>query len=152
VVRETRRVKHPTGDGATAVEQARGRFAVLEQNYRYDLLTPAKLLEKHVGKRINVYRYNDKTRSEEKREAEVLSVEWRHAAHRRSHHQASGTLRLCRRARVCSDFECEVREVGREADHVHLLIGYPPKVATAKHSTQGLPRRMKDAVSAPEIR
>jgi hypothetical protein len=50
-------------------------FEVLEQNYRYDLLTPAKLLEKHVGKTITVYRYNEKTGIDEKKTAEVLSVE-----------------------------------------------------------------------------
>ncbi len=50
-------------------------FEVLEQNYRYDLLTPAKLLEKYVGKQIAVYRYNERTGSEEKKTAEVLSVE-----------------------------------------------------------------------------
>jgi hypothetical protein len=50
-------------------------FDVLEQNYRYDLLTPAKLLEKHVGKTISVYRYNEKTGLDEKKQAEVLSVE-----------------------------------------------------------------------------
>lgn len=51
------------------------RFEVLEQNYRYDLLTPAKLLEKYVGRSVNVYRYNEKTGTEEKKLAEVLSVE-----------------------------------------------------------------------------
>jgi hypothetical protein len=51
------------------------RFDVLEQNYRYDLLTPAKLLEKYVGKQISVYRYNQRTGSEEKKTAEVLSVQ-----------------------------------------------------------------------------
>jgi hypothetical protein len=51
------------------------RLRVLEQNYRYDLLTPSKLLEKYVGKKINVYRYNDKTGVDEKKAAEVLSVE-----------------------------------------------------------------------------
>ena len=50
-------------------------FDVLEQNYRYDLLTPAKLLEKHVGKTIRVYRYNESTGKEEQKTAEVLSVE-----------------------------------------------------------------------------
>jgi hypothetical protein len=51
------------------------RLEVLEQNYRYDLLTPAKLLEKYVGRSITVYRYNEKTGAEEKKTAEVLSVE-----------------------------------------------------------------------------
>ncbi len=50
-------------------------FEVLEQNYRYDLLTPAKLLEKYVGKQIAVYRYNERTGSEEKKVAELLGVE-----------------------------------------------------------------------------
>jgi hypothetical protein len=48
---------------------------VLEQNYRYDVLTPGKLLEKYVGRAITVYRYNEKTGTEEKKTAEVLSVE-----------------------------------------------------------------------------
>jgi hypothetical protein len=48
---------------------------VLEQNYRYDLLTPEKLLEKYVGKRVKVVRYNEKLGSDETREADVLGVE-----------------------------------------------------------------------------
>ena len=51
------------------------QLQVLEQNYRYDLLTPSKLLEKYVGKAITVYRYNETTGTEEKKKAEVLSVE-----------------------------------------------------------------------------
>ena len=47
---------------------------VLEQNYRYDLLTAQKLLEKYVGKKVTVYRYNDKTGKDEKLEAEILSA------------------------------------------------------------------------------
>jgi hypothetical protein len=50
-------------------------FEVLEQNYRYDLLTPQKLLEKYVGKQVSVYRYNERSGVEEKKQAEVLSVE-----------------------------------------------------------------------------
>jgi putative transposase len=30
---------------------------------------------------------------------------------------------------TCSRFECELRETGWESDPVHLLVGYPPKVA-----------------------
>ena len=48
---------------------------VLEQNYRYDLLTPDTLLKKYVGKTITVYRYNEHTGVEEAKSAEVLSVE-----------------------------------------------------------------------------
>jgi hypothetical protein len=52
-----------------------GAFEVLEQNYRYDLLTPEKLLEKYVGKRVKVVRYNEKLGTEETKVADVLSVE-----------------------------------------------------------------------------
>ncbi len=47
---------------------------VLEQNYRYDLLSPQKLLEKYVGKRIKVYRWNEKTGKDDAYDADVLSV------------------------------------------------------------------------------
>jgi len=48
---------------------------VLEQNYRYDLLTPQKLLEKYVGKQVKVTRYNEKLGTEETKLADVLAVE-----------------------------------------------------------------------------
>jgi hypothetical protein len=51
-----------------------GSLSVLEQNYRYDLLTPAKLLEKHVGKKVRVWRWNEKLGKDEPFDAEVLSV------------------------------------------------------------------------------
>jgi len=47
---------------------------VLEQNYQFDLLSPQKLLEKYVGRMVNVYRTNPQTGVEEALEAEVLSV------------------------------------------------------------------------------
>ncbi|MBK8996446.1 MAG: DUF4139 domain-containing protein [Myxococcales bacterium] len=50
-------------------------LAVLEQNYRYDLLSPQKLLEKYVDKKIKVYRYNEQLGREEMKEAKVLAVE-----------------------------------------------------------------------------
>ena len=50
-------------------------ITVLEQNYRYDLLTPDTLLKKYVGKTIKVYRYNEQTGVDEEKQAEVLSVE-----------------------------------------------------------------------------
>ena len=49
-------------------------LSVLEQNYRYDLLTPQKLLEKHVGKKVRVWRWNEKLGKDEPFDAEVLSV------------------------------------------------------------------------------
>jgi hypothetical protein len=47
---------------------------VMEQNYRYDLITPANLLEKNVGKKVRVYRYNEKRGTEDGFDAEILSV------------------------------------------------------------------------------
>jgi hypothetical protein len=47
---------------------------VLEQNYQYDLLSPEKLLEKYVGRTVNVYRTNPQTGEDEAVEAEVLSI------------------------------------------------------------------------------
>ncbi len=49
-------------------------ISILEQNYRYDLLSPQKLLQKYEGKKIKLYRWNDKTGKDEAYEAEVLSV------------------------------------------------------------------------------
>ena len=51
-----------------------GRFAVLEQNYRYDLLSPDQLLKKYVGRKIKVYRWNSVTGRDDPFDAEVLSV------------------------------------------------------------------------------
>ena len=51
-----------------------GSLQVLEQNYQFDLLSPQKLLEKYVGRTVNVYRTNPQTGEEEAVEAEVLSV------------------------------------------------------------------------------
>lgn len=50
-------------------------LSVLEQNYRFDLLTPEKLLEKHVGKHVHVYRWNEALGREELLDAEVLSMQ-----------------------------------------------------------------------------
>jgi len=48
-------------------------LSVLEQNYRYDLLGPSKLLEKYVGKKVTLWRWNEKAGKDEPVEAEVLS-------------------------------------------------------------------------------
>lgn len=47
---------------------------ILEQNFDFDLLTPAKLMEKAVGQRVQLVRINPVTGEEEKRFAKVLSV------------------------------------------------------------------------------
>ena len=52
-----------------------GALTIFEQNYRYDLLTPEKLLEKYVGKRVKLYRWNVEKNVEDAFDAEVLSVE-----------------------------------------------------------------------------
>jgi hypothetical protein len=47
---------------------------VLEQNYQYDLLSPAKLLEKYVGRTVRVLRWNESKGRDEERDAVVLSA------------------------------------------------------------------------------
>ena len=47
---------------------------VLEQNYRYDLLSPEKLLEKYVGKNVRVLRWSEIKGRDEERDATVLSA------------------------------------------------------------------------------
>lgn len=44
---------------------------------------------------------------------------------------------------VCGKFEVELREFNGEADHVHLLVHYPPKVALSKliNSLKGVSSR-----------
>jgi hypothetical protein len=51
-----------------------GGLRVLEQNYRYDLLTPETLLEKYVGRNVRAYRYHEASGKEEVIDAKLLSV------------------------------------------------------------------------------
>lgn len=91
LVREVRNVRLPRGrvalefaDVASSLQtetvrvEAVGRsgreFRLLEQNYRYDLLNPQKLLEKYVGRTVTIYRWNQELDREEAIEAEVLST------------------------------------------------------------------------------
>lgn len=53
---------------------APSQFRLLEQNFDFDLLTPAKLLEKYSGKEITVIRTNSATGSETSETAIVLST------------------------------------------------------------------------------
>ena len=91
LVREIRNVEMPTGrvslefrDVAAFIQPetvhvkslvGNDTLAVYEQNYRYDLLSPQKLLEKYVGKKVTLHRWNEKLGKDEDFEAEVLSVE-----------------------------------------------------------------------------
>lgn len=51
-----------------------GSFSVLEQNFDFDLLTPQKMLEKYVGKSVNIIRTNPSTGAETTETAQVLSA------------------------------------------------------------------------------
>ncbi len=51
-----------------------GNLSVIEQNFDFDLLTPEKLLEKFVGKSVNVIRTNPATGIETTEQAQVLSA------------------------------------------------------------------------------
>ena len=51
-----------------------GKLAVIEQNFNFDLLTPAKLLEKFVGQNVNIIRTNPATGVETTEQAQVLSA------------------------------------------------------------------------------
>lgn len=53
---------------------APGSLSVLEQNFDFDLLTPAKLLEKYVGRSVTVIRTNPATGAETTEQAQVLSA------------------------------------------------------------------------------
>ena len=47
-------------------------------------------------------------------------------------------------AKVCADFEAELQEFNGEAEHVHLLVVYPPKVSVSAlvNSLKGVSSRM----------
>lgn len=49
-------------------------IAIVEQNFDYDLLTPAKLMEKAVGKQVQIVRTNPATGAQTTETATVLSV------------------------------------------------------------------------------
>ena len=51
-----------------------GALAVLEQNYRSDLLTPKKLLDAYVGKRVTLHRYDEQRAAEQDLDAEVVAA------------------------------------------------------------------------------
>ncbi len=71
---EFRDVSEQIEPQTVAIKSLGGQLHVLEQNYRYDLLSPQTLLAKYVGKKVKVYRYNEKTGHDEAYDAEVLSV------------------------------------------------------------------------------
>jgi putative transposase len=54
---------------------------------------------------------------------------------------------------VCEDLESIMEESGYEEDHVHLLIGYPPKIAlsTLVNSLKGVSARLLRRENLPEV-
>jgi len=90
LVRDRRRVALPRGESRlalrdvsakiqaeTALLQSVGdpsRISVLEQNFDYDLLSPQKLLEKYVGRDVDVIRYNPRTGERTRERAHVLAT------------------------------------------------------------------------------
>ncbi len=51
-----------------------GKLSVIEQNFDFDLLTPQKLLEKYVGKNVNVVRTHPTTGADTVESAQVLAA------------------------------------------------------------------------------
>jgi len=90
LVKDTRRVKLKKGLNAIALRDvsakirpetallrsinAPGSLTLLEQNFDYDLLSPAKLLEKYVGKTVSVVKTYPATGAETSEKATVLSA------------------------------------------------------------------------------
>jgi len=77
LIKDTRRVTLTAGTNSLALREVSGRMrpetaslrslthpgalSLLEQNFDFDLLTPAKLLEKYVGRDVRIIRMNPKT-------------------------------------------------------------------------------------------
>ncbi len=53
---------------------AKDAFSIVEQNFDYDLLTPAKLMEKAVGHEVTIVRTNPGTGAETRETAQVLAT------------------------------------------------------------------------------
>jgi hypothetical protein len=74
VALEFRDVASTVQPETVAVKASGNGLRVLEQNYRFDLLTPDTLLEKYVGRNVRAYRYHEATGKEDVVDAKVLSV------------------------------------------------------------------------------
>ena len=91
LIKDTRRLKLDQGVSQLGLREVSGQLraetaqlrsltnasalSVIEQNFNFDLLTPAKLLEKNVGRQIRVIRTNPATGKETVEEATVLSAQ-----------------------------------------------------------------------------
>jgi hypothetical protein len=90
LVKDTRRVQLDQGQNRLALREVSGRMrpetaqlrslthpgtlALLEQNFDFDLLTPAKLLEKYVGRDVRIVRTHPQTGAETLVAARVLAA------------------------------------------------------------------------------
>ena len=90
LIKDTRRVGLDAGLNRLALREVSGRMrpetaslrslthpgalSLVEQNFDFDLLTPAKLLEKYVGREVRIYRTNPKTGVESIESALVLAA------------------------------------------------------------------------------
>lgn len=90
LVKDRRKVKLAKGDNRLAFREVSAKirpetallrsvshpdgFFLIEQNFDFDLLTPEKLLEKYVGKKVGVTRTNPATGADTTEEAIVLST------------------------------------------------------------------------------
>ncbi len=89
MVRDVRAVRLDAGENKLAFEEVSGqiqpetaslkplnggKFSLIEQNFDFDLLTPAKLTEKAVGSQVDVIRTNPATGTESTEHAIVLSA------------------------------------------------------------------------------
>lgn len=90
LVKDTRRITLDMGPNRLALREVSGRMrpetaqlrslthpgslALLEQNFDFDLLTPAKLLEKYVGRTVRIVRTHPTTGAESIEQATVLAA------------------------------------------------------------------------------
>jgi hypothetical protein len=90
LVRDRRRVTLPRGESHLALRDvsaqmqpetallssvsAPGSLTVLEQDFNYDLLSPQKLLQKYVGRDVDVVRYDPRTGQRHSERARVLAT------------------------------------------------------------------------------
>ncbi|MEZ4601402.1 MAG: DUF4139 domain-containing protein [Syntrophotaleaceae bacterium] len=90
LVRDLRRIALPKGESLLALREVSGgmmpetallqasgdgkTLQVIEQSFDFDLLTPAKLLEKYVGRSVEVVRVHPQTGAESREQAEVLAA------------------------------------------------------------------------------
>src|SRR3954468_7801941 len=90
LIKDTRRIQLQAGDNRLALREVSGRMrpetaslrslthpgslALIEQNFDFDLLTPAKLLEKYVGRDVRIVKTHPSTGAESLETATVLAA------------------------------------------------------------------------------